>query len=656
MLHGYNSYVLILENAREKKIEKVIEKIKKFANIPEIYNWAIDKCTNDRKSTEGLQYAVWVANQLKNEIVKKISEYFKTDKDLINELIRKGDKDKITEIISSFWKNFHGMIEGYSNGINEEINYILDWFKSPIRTEKVNLSELDLESAYKKSNEWHKSLTATGKIEDETGKVFIEFDDGYYWIDLQTTYSEDEAKAMGHCGNTNDGDTLFSLRDKNKSPHITVAYDSKDGCIYQMKGRNNTKPIDKYHPYIYRLLVDPTLKPKYFGYEWNKKEDFNLSDFDRETFDKAFKYNPNLIYDSIEHDHKMCRGLIKKGYLEKDEVKNILLKSSNVRLEIIMDLCDTGIFEKDEMKDLIKISNITPDRSSDLVVLKLYDNGFFNDEDLTKKFSELVFENGELYLDADSDDIKRFASDVIIDILFGDDPFGNWDYGWYDMESSDQVWDDLTKENKEKVIDKIIENIVDGLNYYYYRTDKKHWFTKIKPTREMFKWIENTNGKGEYYFVYNDYNYDIDILIDENKKGDTKEIYTALNRSLLSAQRAADENEYYKMCKKAIKNEVGEFERKSKEYLINGKKRYQEVFRFKAHDVCDWTDMVSNLENAYSWHGDIDWNESSCDSIWCILNEMDKFSKVTINDDYGVYGTIDEEYLNQMVDEDLRNI
>ena len=105
----------------------------------------------------------------------------------------------------------------------------------------------------------------------------MEFDDGFYWIDLETTYCSDEADAMGHCGNTDKGTTLYSLRDRKKQPHITVSIDDKEGVIYQMKGKNNKKPIDKYHPYIVDLLINDDLEVpiKGFGSEYLKAEDFN---------------------------------------------------------------------------------------------------------------------------------------------------------------------------------------------------------------------------------------------------------------------------------------------------------------------------------------------------------------------------------------------
>lgn len=103
MLYSYNSYLKILESKQsEKKIEKVIAKIKKFVNIPEIYNWAIDKCTNNRKTTEGLKYAIWVANQIKNYVVDDLIKTVKVrNKVNVNkqevELYLKGENKELSK-------------------------------------------------------------------------------------------------------------------------------------------------------------------------------------------------------------------------------------------------------------------------------------------------------------------------------------------------------------------------------------------------------------------------------------------------------------------------------------------------------------------------------------------------------------------------------
>jgi len=474
MLHNYNSYTLILEGkARDKKIKKVKEKIKKFANLSCIYDWSIEKCTSDR-STEGLQYAVWVANHLKYVVVNAIKEtaiYY--IKDLTNKRIEdyiKNGKDSDKELEEAIVKDWNdegveNVVVGMQEHLNDNVNYVLDWLKSPLRDEKFNLGELTFDDAYDKSKTWHNSLKATGKVVDETGEIFIEFDDGSYWIDLQTTNSEDEANAMGHCGVTNDGDTLLSFRDKNKSPHVTVAFGSSDGAIYQMKGRNNKKPVEKYHKYIYRLLVDPELKPKYFAYEYLKEEDFNMSDFNKETFDKVYNYNPNLVYQSIQYDTKMCRGLLEKGFLNKDDIKDVMTNSHGVSVELFLDLIseydgdgsvNVSLFTNDELKEIYKNSIFDFGKYGELPPLIFYRDGFMSNEEFVEVFTELsIGENGNLYIELDEDDLEPVMSDFVCGVMFDD--LVDLDFGGdNDMENSNSVWSDLTKETKKMVINKMI--------------------------------------------------------------------------------------------------------------------------------------------------------------------------------------------------------
>jgi hypothetical protein len=634
---NYKNFII-----EKKSKENYRSKIKSFINDETLIDWVINKCTNNQ-TTEGIQYSIWVANQMKEFFIDAAISYLDYDisKHEFSEFLKIGNSyknekiQKNLKVINDFINiNLLDQNPDYTNSFNDDINYVLDWLKSPIRTEKVNLSELNLAQAIKKSDEWHNSLKATGKITDEQGKVLIEFDDDFYWIDLQTTSSRAEADAMGHCGTTQKGDTLLSLRDKNKSPHVTVAYDN-DGVIYQMKGRNNKKPIEKYYPYIYRLLVDPDLKPKYFGYEYKKSEDFNLSDFDKKTFNKVFQYNPNLIYKSLSYDIELFKGIVKKDYLDKDDIKKVLF-NSDISIELFFALIDEDIFDNIELKTIFNDINSEPiNKLTDAVVLKLFDKNIITREQLCKKFSELKIIDNRLYIDGDKDDLEYILDDSIINIIFSDDPFRYWDFPWYDMDSSDQVWSLLNKENKEIVINKILEEC-DELSYKSkYKRDEIYDFKDVKISKDMFKWKDND----DFYFVYNNHNYKIDDLIDTNKN-ELDELYRKLNRILLYAQEDADKGEYYNMCHKAIKRYFGDYT--EHEEKIQGKWVY--FLRFSANFI-DFND-IADIYESYD-----DYEEFG--SIWSILKDRYDDRKLYINDDYGVYGTINTTILNDIFDNEF---
>lgn len=149
------------------------------------------------------------------------------------------------------------------------------------------------EDTFKKIFEWH---AATGGGADLTkfdqnkamelvnahkafresegeGKIIMTFDDGYYWIDLAKTHCPYEEKEMGHCAEDERG-TLWSLRDKHGKPHVTATV-TGGGDIVQMKGKENKKPVEKYHKYIAQLLAGEHIRAIKTG---SDTADFEITD------------------------------------------------------------------------------------------------------------------------------------------------------------------------------------------------------------------------------------------------------------------------------------------------------------------------------------------------------------------------------------------
>jgi len=87
------------------------------------------------------------------------------------------------------------------------------------------------------------------------------FADTSYWYDLQTNQCPIEAERMGHCGGDIRANTLFSLRYKSKgkiksSSYVTVGFAKDKGTIYQIKGKFNKAPEEKYYPHIAWLIKE----------------------------------------------------------------------------------------------------------------------------------------------------------------------------------------------------------------------------------------------------------------------------------------------------------------------------------------------------------------------------------------------------------------
>jgi len=337
MLHNYNSFINIFEG-REDKIEKQRQKIHKFLKFEPIIDFVFDKVV-DKETTKGLKYTIWFSNIISKYFVDHLISRCKSwnlniniDIDLFTSdffytYLKTGIFNiKITDEDKAILKN---RIENSFTWLDlgESVQTIVDWLKSPLREdEETDLSKYKtLDEAFDAAEEWHKNLKASGIIESESGTVLMRFEDGYYWIDLETRSDRDEADAMGHCGTTSNGDTLYSLR-KKQSPHVTAAIGK--GHIYQMKGRNNKKPIDKYHPYIIELLKYPNVSDNVeivtefdplveFDSEYDSSEDFQINDLVVSEIAEIAKANNELISnEGISVKYNLFKG----GYLSIEDV------------------------------------------------------------------------------------------------------------------------------------------------------------------------------------------------------------------------------------------------------------------------------------------------------------------------------------------------
>ena len=84
----------------------------------------------------------------------------------------------------------------------------------------------------------------------EEDKVIHEFDNGYYWYDIQSYACDFEGKQMGHCGRGEQG-SLVSLRaggGRKMKPFITLEFDGD--TLYQIKGKGNAAPKEDLWTYV----------------------------------------------------------------------------------------------------------------------------------------------------------------------------------------------------------------------------------------------------------------------------------------------------------------------------------------------------------------------------------------------------------------------
>ena len=149
---------------------------------------------------------------------------------------------KTAEVIfdKSVFDNLHA-----DTGLHTTLRKILTVLAlDPVYYEEELKAAKTLRIAYRLASEF---LDSPKKEED---KVIHEFDNGYYWYDIQSYACDFEGKQMGHCGRGEQG-SLVSLRaggGRKMKPFITLEFDGD--TLYQIKGKGNAAPKEDLWPYV----------------------------------------------------------------------------------------------------------------------------------------------------------------------------------------------------------------------------------------------------------------------------------------------------------------------------------------------------------------------------------------------------------------------
>lgn len=446
------------------------------------------------------KFAIWFADSILKEEISIRGE-FKKKSDVLKFLNERSNSVNTNYISSNF---------------GSPIREILDWLQHPI-TPKQDLRNLTFDKALEKAREWHNELQVLGgdidfvePTENIIIKRYPKNSDGieYYWVLIPSNFCSLESSRMGHCGRTGYGNNLISLRSIKpfgeghiiNDSHITIAYGS-DGIFYQVKGKKNNKPSEKYFPLIFDLiktmLIDSEnessikIPSKYgdavplnfqgFGSEYDKEEDYGFEDMSNEEIRELYELEPTIFSDA----------------------------------ESIFALFDARVINIEELKEIIDGNQVFNTFGNQM---KLYERGIISEEPST--IVEIQKDCGDVkdLLKIDRD----YSDDLVVNILCGDigELYDGWSY-YYDNPSD--LVGNLNKENEQSVIDEIVR--LTGLD----------------------ESVVKENGI-EYYLNGDD---------DDFSKDDFDNII----RILASAQNSADNSDYYKYLYDAIEsalNNLGE--------------------------------------------------------------------------------------------------
>ena len=221
----------------------------------------------------------------------------------------------------------------YVHSLQTQIQGIIDWVRG---AQNIPINNFDWDAALTASREWHDKLTVSN-ITREKNTILKEYEDGYYWVDIESSSDTCEKGAMGHCATTSKGDTLYSLRKYNKSTDeiesfITIAVSPDEGTWFQCKGRKNSKPKEEYHRYIVDIFVTKNI----FKYktEYDSRADFNPQDFV-----KFLEENPDIYENTDELIEKVNEDKI--GYEDFEKI----LKQYDEAFKYIQISLDDGYYD-----------------------------------------------------------------------------------------------------------------------------------------------------------------------------------------------------------------------------------------------------------------------------------------------------------------------
>ena len=222
---------------------------------------------------------------------------------------------------------------------------------------------------------------------------------------------------MGHCGNSADyrsGDTVLSLRKIKKQRGRTFSRPSltfilrEGGILGEMKGRENNKPKERYHPYILKLFKikknGDWLVQYVVGGGYKPEANFDLDDLSGERLEQLYKVRPDLKpLIQIYQEDGLTEDIINKiksidGFESIDKEKDLVLYYAFEDLEELFYIVKS---EKDEFNlsqyhEYIKGDEYWSDNQeyhiTDDQLEDLYENALYKDKskDLAKKIYNYI--------------------------------------------------------------------------------------------------------------------------------------------------------------------------------------------------------------------------------------------------------------------------
>jgi hypothetical protein len=490
--------------------------------------------TADYFVSKSEKFAIWLADSILKE-----------------ELREKGyTKEKYLNSNVSSWGNINWQ---YS----DSIRLILDWLQHPV-TPKQDLKKLSFAQAKEFAKEWHNDLQVLGGdidfIEPEKNTILKKYPvnaDGieYYWVFIPSNYCDLESSRMGHCGRTGYGNNLISLRSVKpygkghtiNDSHITIAYGMNDGIFYQIKGKKNNKPAEKYFPYIFDLVKSAIkdndieysktsnkfdennklmrskslLEFNGFGSEYGDEEDYGFDDMKKEELRELYQLKPTIFNDA----------------------------------DSILAVYDAGVITNEELQTQYDVNSPNSIFSSFGNQMKLYERGIILNPPSTIVQLDISCDKISRYLDLGRDINDDLVEDVLCGVI--DDYYDNWSY-YYDNWSD--LLGNLNNENEEKIIEEIVritglsktEVKENGINYYLNGDDENFSQEEFTQIFRVLANAQNNADTSDYHnYLYSNIKSALEELGEVESLNDEGAKITIDLSNLLSEEDISGQMDYY---------------------------------------------------------------------------------------------------------------
>jgi len=507
------------------------------------------------------KFAIWMADNILKDVMKKIESEYKTDELLgkqIPKLTQPFLKEKALEEINRF--NF------INRNYRTQIRLILDWLQHPI-TPTQNLRELSIDSAFEKAQIFHEELKVIGgdiDFKEAEGNIVLKNypknSEGlsYYWVLIPKNFCELESSRMGHCGRTGYGNILISLRSVKpygsghtiSDSHVTIAYGNSDGYFYQVKGKKNQKPSEKYYEYIYDLIV--SMLSKDLGLESLDflSQEINKLNVAIENIESEFNKKNNEINErgfQIATIDVIAFTDAKKILTDKKEI----LENKLSKIEQLVEVGFGGFGSEYSTSQDYGWADMTFEQFSYLIKLKPELANEINVNDLSKEQVKVIYE-------LSPDTFKGLVGEIV---LYEND-LGEAPKTTFILKMDCNSVGSLLKENEdiaEKIVcgefyeiydsyfrseQEIIDYILDDIN------DKNEKLIIERISKITGLSIEQVAETGIQYYLSEEY-----LQEDDSIEYDFSGIFNAINRAYISAE----ESDFYDYMYKELKDSLSEY-------------------------------------------------------------------------------------------------